>query len=203
MSGDDARDGETEREGGAGEEEGPADVKEMTDEQVRDRIVELGFGGDRALFGRFLERLHAGLPAGTRILLRGSVITGERWADGQPFDAAGHGTSDLDVTLVGKEVIECWETEALYPLGLHTRPLCDQDTAAAPALNPLREELQRMVGRPVNFQGTSNPVLFAREVLLGQPYHVLVEPEDEGEAEETGGDEEKEGGGDGGEAAGG
>ena len=200
MSGDDAKDGGSGNPAGAEPGEGPADVKEMTEEQVRERVVQLGFGGDRALFERFLERLHAGLPPGTRILLRGSVITGERWADGQPFDAEGHGTSDLDVTLVGKEVTECWDREALYPLGLHTRPLCDQDTAAAPVLNPLREELQRMVGRPVNFQGTSNPVLFAREVLLGQPYHVLVEPED-GEGEETDGEEKGEG--DGEEAAGG
>ena len=154
------------------------DVKGMSDEEVRERIVALAFGGDHALFERFREMLYLALPAGTRVVLRGSAITGARWADGEPFDAAGPGTSDLDVTLVGTDVKDCWEKEAFYLPGIHTRPLSDADCAAAPALDPLRRALQELVGRPVNFQATSNLVLFARDVLLGQPYHVLVEPGD-------------------------
>jgi hypothetical protein len=154
------------------------DVKAMSDEEVRERIVALGFGGDRALFDRFRETLYRALPAGTRVVLRGSALTGARWADGEPFDASGPGTSDLDVTLVGADVKDCWEREAFYVPGIHTRPLCDEDAAVAPALDPLRRALQEMVGRPVNFQATTNLVLFARDVLLGQPYHVLIEPDD-------------------------
>jgi hypothetical protein len=154
-------------------------VKGMSDEEVRARIVALGFGGDHALFERFREMLYRALPAGTRVVLRGSALTGARWADGEPFDAAGPGTSDLDVTLVGSDVRDCWEKDAFYVPGVHTKPLCDGDAGVAPALNPLREALQALVGRPVNFQATSNFVLFARDVLLGQPYHVLIEPGDD------------------------
>lgn len=152
-------------------------------QQLEERLVRLGFRGDRRLFETFRARLRAGLPAGTRVALRGSVITGERWADGEPFDAEGEGTSDLDVTLIGDAVTECWAADARYPLGLHTLPLSDKDPAVAPGLNPLREDLQRLVGRPVNFQGTSNLVLFARDVLLGQPYLVVVEAGEDGEGD--------------------
>lgn len=158
------------------------DVKEMSEAEIVDRIVRLGFRGDRALYEEFLRRLRAGLPRGTRVAMRGSVITNQRWADGGPFDAAGEGTSDLDVTLIGDEVIGCWEKDALYPLGLHTLPLCDEDPGTAPRLEPLRRELQALVGRPVNFQATTDVVLFARDVLLGQPYHVLIDPQAEAEA---------------------
>lgn len=151
------------------------DPKEMTDDEMRERIIRLGFGGDRGRFEAFREKLRAGLPPGTGVALRGSVITDERWADGEPFDADGRGTSDLDVTLVGTEVMECWKSDAYYIPSLHTEPLCDKDTAIAPALNPLREELQRLVGRPVAFQATSNLVLFARDVLFSQPYFTIIE----------------------------
>ena len=150
----------------------------MTDEETHERIVRLGFGGERLRFDRFRERLRTELPAGTRVVLRGSVITNERWSDGRPFDADGEGTSDLDVTLVGGDVKECWSTDAFYLPGVHTKPLSDKDPTVAPALNPLREELQRLVGRPVNFQATTDLVLFARDVLLGQPYFELIDPEE-------------------------
>lgn len=150
----------------------------MMDDETRERIVELGFGGDRARFDRFCERLRAGLPSGTRVVLRGSVITNERWSDGQPFDADGAGTSDLDVTLVGDEVKDLWSDDAFYLPRFHTKPLSDKDPEAAPGLNPLREELQRLARRPVNFQATSDLVLFARDVLLGQPYYELIGTEE-------------------------
>lgn len=96
----------------------------------------------------------------------GSVITNERWADGQPFDADGPGTSDLDVTLVGDEVMNCWAKEAFYIPGLHTKPLSDKDPDCAQELNLLRQELQKIARRPVNFQATNNLILFARNHVL-------------------------------------
>src|SRR3982750_4132586 len=101
------------------------DPKEMTEEEVYDQIVRLGFGGDRRRFDAFCEKLQAELPEGTGIALRGSVITQERWADGEPFDADGKGTSDLDLTLIGAEVMKYWDKDAFYIPGLNTKPLGD------------------------------------------------------------------------------
>jgi hypothetical protein len=154
------------------------DVDELSDEEVRERIVRLGFGGDRARFEQFCDKLRADLPRGTGVALRGSAVTGERWENGAPFDADGPGTSDLDVTLVGADVMECWLEDEYYIPGLHTKPAGDKTPHAAPALNTLREELQRIAGRPVNFQATNNLVLFARDVLFGQPYHMLIETDE-------------------------
>ena len=151
------------------------DVKEMTEEEIRDRIIRLGFGGDPCRLKAFCEKLRAELPKGTGVALRGSVVTNERWEDGEPFDADGHGTSDLDLTLIGDKVMECWSEDAFYIPGLHTKPLGDKDPNIAPALNPLRETLQRMVARPVNIQATTNLVLYARDVLFGQPFFMLID----------------------------
>ena len=155
------------------------DLKEMSDEEIVERVVRLGFGGERARFDAFCEKLKAGLPPGTGVALRGSVITAERWEDGAPFDADGCGTSDLDVTLVGNDVMECWKQDAYYIPGLHTEPLCDKQPDIAPSLNPLRQELQALAERPVSFQATSNLVLFARDVLFNQPYFTLIKPGEE------------------------
>lgn len=153
------------------------DVKAMSDEELRARIVQLGFGGDTERFATFCAQLRGGLPPGTGVALRGSVVTSERWEDGAPFDANGAGTSDLDVTLIGNAVMECWEAEAFYIPLLHTKPLSDKDPHCARPLNTLRQELQTLVGRPVNFQATNNLILYARDVLLGQPYFILIEPD--------------------------
>ena len=155
----------------------PKDVKEMTDEEIRERIIRLGFEGDPQRFETFCEKMRAGLPSGTGVVLRGSVVTDERWEDGEPFDADGHGSSDLDVTLIGGKVMECWNEESFYIPGLHTKPLGDKDPEIAPALNPLRTELQELARRPVNFQATSNMILFARDVIFSQPYFTLIEAE--------------------------
>ena len=151
------------------------DVDEMTKEEVLDRIIRLGFGGDRRRYNRFCKACREGLPEGTGVALRGSVVTNERYEDGTPFDAKGEGTSDLDVTLIGKDVMECWDKDAFYIPGLHTKPLGDKDPAIAPNLNKIRKRLQRIARRPVNFQATSNLVLFARDVLFGQPYYTIIE----------------------------
>jgi hypothetical protein len=153
----------------------PKDVSEMTDDEIIARIIRLGFDGNVQRYEQFCNELKSGLPPGTGVALRGSVITNERWADGEPFDADGRCTSDLDVTLIGSKVMEFWSDDAYYIPALHTKPLGDKDPQIAPRLNPLRERLQRLVGRPVNMQATSNLVLFARDVLLDQPYFTIIE----------------------------
>ncbi len=155
------------------------DAGEMTNEEMLTRIIRLGFERDAARFEKFCELLRQGLPKGTGVALRGSVVTAERWEDGAPFDADGKGTSDLDVTLVGSRVMEYWDEDAFYIPALHTKPLGDKDPGIAPRLNPLRESLQRLVGRPVNFQATNNLILFARDVLMSQPYFTIIEAEEE------------------------
>ena len=151
------------------------DVKNMTDEQLEERIARLAFDGDALKYREFCARLKAGLPEGTGVALRGSVITNKRWEDGKPFDAGGRGTSDLDVTLIGDKVMEFWNEDAFYIPGLHTKPLCDEDPLIAPALNPLREELQKLAARPVNFQATANLKLYSRDVLFNEPYCTIIE----------------------------
>lgn len=149
-------------------------VKKMSEAEIRDRVMRLAFDGDKLRFREFLKKLETGLPPGTGIALRGSVVTNERWKDGKPFDADGRGTSDLDVTLVGAKVMEYWDKAAFYIPALHTKPLCDEDPDIAPGLNTLREELQELAGRPVNFQATANVVLFGRDVLFNEPYVMLI-----------------------------
>jgi len=151
------------------------DVKSLSDEQVEERIIRLAFDGDALRFREFCAKLKTGLPEGTGVALRGSVVTNKRWEDGQPFDAGGRGSSDLDVTLVGDKVRQYWREDAYYIPALHTKPLCDEDPGIAPALNPLREELQKLVRRPVNFQATANLILYARDVLFDEPYYTVIE----------------------------
>ncbi|HEY6233112.1 MAG TPA: hypothetical protein VIW64_17745 [Pyrinomonadaceae bacterium] len=143
--------------------------------QVEERITRLAFDGDPLRYREFLAKLKAGLPEGTGVALRGSVVTNKRWKDGKEFDADGRGTSDLDVTLVGDKVMEFWNEGSYYIPGLHTKPLCDEDSDIAPGLNSLREELQKLAGRPVNFQATANLILYARDVLFDEPYCMVIE----------------------------
>ena len=149
--------------------------KDTTDQDTEERIVRLAFDGDALRFREFKAKLKAGLPGGTSVALRGSVVTNKKWADGRPFDADGRGTSDLDVTLIGDKVMEFWNDDAYYIPALHTKPLCDEDPGVAPALNALREELQQIAGRPVNFQATANIILYSRDVLFDEPYCVVIE----------------------------
>jgi hypothetical protein len=153
----------------------PTDAHEMTENEIRSRILTLAFDGDERQFIAFYRKLQQGLPDGTGIVLRGSVVTNKRHEDGRAFDALGRKTSDLDVTLVGTKVMQAWSPDAYYIPGLHTKPLSDKDPDFAPSLNPLRESLQKLVGRPVNFQATSSLVLYGRDVLFGEPYYVVVE----------------------------
>ncbi len=150
------------------------DAYEMSEAEVRSRIVTLAFGGDEKLFIAFYRKLQQGLPEGTGIVLRGSVVTNKRHEDGTPFDSQGQSSSDIDVTVVGSKVMEMWDSSAYYIPALHTKPLGDKDPDIAPGLNPLRESLQKLIGRPVNIQATSSLVLYGRDVLFGEPYFVVV-----------------------------
>ncbi len=152
----------------------PKDPYEMSEAELRRRIVTLAFDGDERLFRAFYKKLQQGIPDGTGIVLRGSVVTNKRYEDGAPFDSQGKQSSDLDVTLVGKKVMEAWTEDGFYIPALHTKPLGDNDPLVAPSLNPLRESLQQLIGRPVNIQATSSLVLYARDVLFGEPYFVVV-----------------------------
>jgi hypothetical protein len=153
-------------------------VINMSDEEMRDRVIRLAFGGDPNSFKRFCDVLRAELPENTGAVLRGSSITGVRWNDGAPFDSDGPRTSDLDLTLVGSEVISLFKPDAFYIPLIHTKPLGDKDPDIAPDLEPLREKLQAMVGRPVNIQATRDFIRYVREVLLGEPHLRLIETPD-------------------------
>ena len=104
------------------EETNEKEVKEMSDAEILDRIIELGFDGDWELYKRFCEKLKTGLPENTGVALRGSVVTNERHEDGRPFDAKGENTSDLDVTLIGDEARAMWRTtNIIFPLCTRNR----------------------------------------------------------------------------------
>ncbi|HST52944.1 MAG TPA: hypothetical protein VLJ61_13110 [Pyrinomonadaceae bacterium] len=145
----------------------------MSEEEKRARVVELAFGGDRKRFEEFCETVRGAVPEGTAVVLRGSSITGERWRDGSPFDADGPGTSDLDLTLVGEEILGFYILDGFYLPGVHTKPLSDKDPDIAPELVPLRDKLIAMVNRPVNIQATRDIVMRFRGDWLGQPYLTL------------------------------
>src|SRR5215510_15425578 len=150
-------------------------MADQTNDEMRERVIKLVFGGDTAKFDDFINVLREDLPSGTGVVIRGSAVTGERWADGAPFDAEGAGTSDVDLTLIGDEVISLYNSAGFYIPLIHTKPLCDEDPQIAPDLVPLREKLQCIVKRPVNIQATRDFVRFVREVLIGQPQLAIIE----------------------------
>jgi hypothetical protein len=145
----------------------------FSEDEKRDNVIRLAFGGDAGAFERFCGALEEFVPPGTLAILRGSAITGTRWKDDAPFDAEGPRTSDLDVTLVGNTCLHYFTATGFYVPGIHSRPLCDEDPDIAPDLVPLRERLMDMVKRPVNLQASRDIVLSFRGDLLGQPYLTL------------------------------
>lgn len=149
--------------------DGPA----RTDEETRSRICRLAFGGDEARFQQFLDALREVTPPDVAIIIRGSAVTGQRWEDGAPFDADGPGTSDIDLTFVGGEMIKMYES--FYIPGLHSVPLSDEHPDASHALSPLRRALCTIARRPVNIQATTDLVQYVRDVTMNQPYFVLAE----------------------------
>jgi hypothetical protein len=149
--------------------------RELTEAEKRANVIRLAFGGDEDLYRRFCDEVRAAIPENTGVVLRGSAVTGERWKDGQPFDADGNGTSDLDLTLVGDEVIGLFKVTGFFVPGVHSRPLSEEDPDIAPDLIPLRQKLMEMVGRPVNIQATRDFVMYLRGEVIGQPYLVLID----------------------------
>lgn len=111
------------------------------------------------------------VPEAHAAVLRGSVITGVRYVDDAPFDGDGPGTSDLDLTLVGAEVLRYFS--AFWIPGNHSKPLSETDPDIAPDLVPLRRALMDIVKRPVNIQGTRDWVQFFRGEIMEQPYLTL------------------------------
>ena len=157
------------------------DPGELSEREKRNLVIDLAFGGDRERYEEFCRCVREAIPEGTGVVLRGSAVTGQRWKDGAPFDADGAGTSDLDLTLVGDEVIGLFKVTGFWVPGVHSRPLSDEDPDIAPDLIPLREKLMAMVNRPVNIQATRDFVMYLRGELIGQPYLTLIEKPDQDE----------------------
>jgi len=153
------------------DEKAPA---ELSASEMRENLVRLAFGGSETKLQHFCMILEKALPPDTAGVMRGSSVTGTRWEDGCEFDAEGPGTSDLDLTLVGGEVVDWFDPEAFYIPGVHSMPLCDERPDVCPRLTDLRAELIAMVGRPVNIQATKDWIMFLRERLMGQPYLTLI-----------------------------
>jgi hypothetical protein len=147
----------------------------LTEQQKRDNVVRLAFGGREAELDLFCRAIEEVVPPGTTVVLRGSAVTGCRWKDRTPFDADGPGTSDLDLTLVGSGPLLFFKPTGFFVPGVHSRPLSDEDPDIAPDLVPLRRTLMAMVKRPVNIQASRDIVIQFRGDLLGQPYLTLLE----------------------------
>jgi hypothetical protein len=140
--------------------------------QIRERVTRLAFSGDPQRFDEFVRTLGDATPDGVDVILRGSAVTGHKWKSDEPFDHDGPGTSDLDVTFVGGDMVILFR-EFHIP-GIHSVPLSEAHPFASPALAPLRKRLCEMTQRPVNLQATTSLVQYLREVSMDQPYLVLL-----------------------------
>ncbi len=140
---------------------------------LRDRVIRLAFGGDQRRYEEFLRALDDSTPDGVQVILRGSSVTGCKWKTGEPFDHDGPGTSDMDVTFVGGDMVSLFRD--FHIPGVHSAPLSEAHPFASTALAPLRQRLCEMTGRPVNLQATTSLVQFLRDVTMYQPYLVLLD----------------------------
>ncbi len=147
----------------------------LTEDQKRANVVRLAFGGRTDVYDSFCDAVRQVVPPGTTVVLRGSAVTGTRWRDGAAFDADGPGTSDLDLTLVGSDVVHFFKATGFFVPGVHSRPMGEDDPDIAPGLEPLHEKLMAMVRRPVNIQASREIVLQFRGGLLDQPYLTLLQ----------------------------
>ena len=146
---------------------------------IRERVTRLAFGADPRKFEEFVRVLDEETPDGVDVILRGSSVTGHKWGSDEPFDADGPGTSDLDVTFVGGDMVTLFN-EFHIP-GIHSVPLSEEHPTASQALLDLRKRLCAMTKRPVNLQATTSFVQYLRDVVMDQPYLVLLKksPPDE------------------------
>jgi hypothetical protein len=141
--------------------------------EIRERVTRLVFDGDDSRYNEFVEALANATPDGVWVILRGSAITGHKWKSDEPFDADGPGTSDMDVTFVGGDMVMLFN-EFHIP-GIHSVPFGEDHPFAAPALGDLRERLCRMAKRQVNIQATTSIVQSVRDATMDQPYLVMVD----------------------------
>jgi len=155
-----------------GAESAPNDSDGDDQATIRERVTRLAFGGDPRRYEEFVQVLADATPAGGEVILRGSAVTGHKWMSTDPFDADGPGTSDLDVTFVGADMVTLFRD--FHIPGVHSAPLSEAHPFASPALGPLRKRLCEMAGRPVNLQATTSLVQFLRDVVMSQPYLVLL-----------------------------
>lgn len=149
-------------------------------EAIRERVTKLAFGGDPARFDEFVKVLSDASPDGVEVILRGSAITGHKHGSDEPFDADGPGTSDLDVTFVGGNMVMLYNEFHIH--SIHSVPLSDEHPYASSALGPLRDKLCEMTGRPVNLQATTSLVQYVRDIVMDQPYLVLLKKPEADEA---------------------
>jgi hypothetical protein len=148
---------------------------------IRERVIRLAFSDDPDRYDEFVRAIDEATPAGVEVILRGSAVTGHKWHSEEPFDADGPGTSDLDVTFVGGDMVTLFRD--FHIPGIHSAPLSEAHPFASPALGPLRKRLCAMCGRPVNLQATTSLVQFLRDVVMDQPYLVLLQKPADDEAE--------------------
>jgi len=150
-----------------------ADVSDAESQRkMRECVTQLAFGGDPKQFDAFVGELSEATPDGVEVILRGSSVTGHKWGSDEPFDGEGPGTSDLDVTFVGGDMVTLFH-EFHIP-GIHSVPLSEEHPYASSALGPLRKRLCEMAGRAVNLQATTEIVQNVRDATMDQPYLVLL-----------------------------
>jgi len=149
-------------------------------QEIRNLVTKLAFSNDPRRYDEFVRTLSDGIPDGVEVILRGSAVTGRTFKTNEPFDHDGPGTSDLDVTFVGGGTITLFR-EFHIP-EIHSVPLSEAHPFASPALGSLRKQLCALTRRPVNLQATTSLVQFVRDVVMDQPYLVLLKkPEEAGE----------------------
>ena len=154
-------------------------------EVILERVIRLAFGGDRARYGHFLRTIREAIPPDVQVIMRGSAVTGYRWRTDMPFDADGPGTSDIDLTLIGGEMVKLFDVH--YIPGLHSAPLSDDHPDASVLLMPLREALTSIAARPVNIQASADLLQFLRDVVMSQPYLTIIAKQEPGSSDaETG-----------------
>jgi hypothetical protein len=179
-----ARDGASDRERPDSERTAPGDSDAGDQRTIRERVTRLAFGGDPKRYDEFVQVLADATPAGVEVILRGSAVTGHKWHSEDPFDADGPGTSDLDVTFVGGDMVSLFRD--FHIPAVHSAPLSEEHPFASPALGPLRKRLCAMTGRPVNLQATTSLVQFLRDVVMEQPYLVLFKKPEADDAPSAG-----------------
>jgi hypothetical protein len=149
------------------------DDSQLTEEEMRENAIRLAFDGDRKQFELFCKTLAEGIPEGTAAVLGGSSVMGHSY-EGDPYDAEGEGTSDLDIYLIGMGAIDYFGITGFWIPGIHSHPLKDGDEHIAPELNPLRLRLIAIAGREVTLQASQTFYYYFRNIILGQPYLLLA-----------------------------